>query len=140
MCIRDRFTISYGGNEPRVVAERAVTSEGIAFQDEPPTDVIAETSTEPGLPITTLRQNYPNPFNPVTTLEFRLGRRSPWHLGIVNITGQFVTDWSGVDGPGSLALRWDGRDRFGRKLSSGVYFYRLSTPSRSISKKMMLLK
>ena len=123
-----------------VLVERAVTSEGIVFQDEVPTDVIAEASAEPGLPAATLFQNYPNPFNPITTLEFHLERRSAWRLEIVNITGQLVTDWAGIDGPGSLSLKWDGRDRLGRKLSSGVYFYRLSTPTGSISKKMMLLK
>ncbi len=134
------FTISYGGNKPLVVVESAVTSGGIVFQDEIPTDMIAEASAEPGLPAATLLQNYPNPFNPITTLEFHLGRRSHWRLEVMNIAGQLVTDWSGVNGPGSLSLMWDGRDRLGRRLSSGVYFYRLSTPTRSISKKMILLK
>ncbi|MCK4302248.1 MAG: hypothetical protein KAW91_05715, partial [candidate division Zixibacteria bacterium] len=64
------FTISYGGNEPLPMAERAVTSEGIVFQKEVPTNVIAETAAEPGLPTATLRQNYPNPFNPSTTIHF----------------------------------------------------------------------
>jgi hypothetical protein len=46
----------------------------------------------------------------------------------------------GVRGAGPHDAQWDGRDADGRALASGVYFYRLSTPGRSESKKMVLLK
>jgi len=105
------------------------------------TDVVDNPSNETNLPaIANLRQNYPNPFNPSTTIEFYLPVRTGWRIEIINLKGQVVTEFSGIGGPGSMVLPWDGQDNGGRPVSSGVYFYRLTTGEHCSSKKMLLLR
>jgi len=106
-----------------------------------PMDVIENPGNEANLPATArLRQNYPNPFNPSTTIEFYLPVRTAWRLEIINLKGQAVTEFSGVGGPGSMVLLWNGQDNGGRPVSSGVYLYRLQADDFVDTKKMILLK
>ncbi|MBD3347782.1 MAG: T9SS type A sorting domain-containing protein [Candidatus Eisenbacteria bacterium] len=89
-----------------------------------------------------LRQNTPNPFNPVTTIRFSVpsgaGRVS---LDVYSVTGRHVARLLGEElsaGPHSIV--WDGSDDLGRKVSSGIYFARLSTDEKTQTIKMTLLK
>jgi flagellar hook assembly protein FlgD len=43
-------------------------------------------------------------------------------------------------GAGAHVTTWDGRDDQGERVASGVYFYRLTTPTFSQTRKMVLLK
>jgi hypothetical protein len=89
-----------------------------------------------------LQQNYPNPFNPSTTISYDLGVDAHVTLTIYNILGVAVKVL--VDGYQSAnsgyTVVWDGTDRNGLVVSSGVYFYRLSAGEFSETKKMMLMK
>ena len=88
-----------------------------------------------------LLQNYPNPFNPSTTIEFRLPEASQVSLTIYNVLGQQVRALvAGVKPSGTHTIEWDGRDDNGSTVQSGMYFYRLQTPSYTDSRKMTLLK
>ncbi|HOP07756.1 MAG TPA: T9SS type A sorting domain-containing protein [candidate division Zixibacteria bacterium] len=83
-----------------------------------------------------LSQNYPNPFNPITTIEFSLPRAGHTLLEVYNILGQRVVTL--VDAnlqAGSHQVEFDGDSQ-----PSGVYFYRITSPEGSQTKKMMLLK
>lgn len=83
-----------------------------------------------------LFQNYPNPFNPTTTISFTLPNRSSVRIDIINIKGQIVDVRNlGIMPSGTHEIEYDASS-----LSSGVYFYRLATDNKSISKKMVLLK
>ena len=89
----------------------------------------------------TLLQNYPNPFNPETQIRFELPKISRVTLQVFNSLGQRVRIL--VDehlSPGRYSTKWDGRDDFGRSLSSGVYFYRLDAARFSRTQRMLLLK
>jgi outer membrane protein assembly factor BamB len=88
-----------------------------------------------------LEQNYPNPFNPATTISFALPEQSQVRLSIYNVLGREVAVL--VDGSlpaGSYSRVWDGTARSGDRVSSGLYFYRLTTDEVELSKKMLLLK
>jgi hypothetical protein len=123
------------------VVVRVVRFQSGKIEFEAPTDVTDNPSNEENLPAAArLRQNYPNPFNPSTTIEFYLPVRTTWRLEIINLKGQVVSEFSGVGGPGSMALPWNGQDNGGRPVSSGVYFYRLVTGEHCSSKKMLLLR
>lgn len=88
-----------------------------------------------------LAANYPNPFNPETTIEFELQIKSEITLTVYNLAGQLVkTLVSGTYNAGVNSVKWDGKDSAGNKVSSGVYFYRLSTNGFEQSKKMILIK
>jgi probable HAF family extracellular repeat protein len=88
-----------------------------------------------------LGQNYPNPFNPSTTISFALPERTHVVLDIYNVLGQRIRgllDESETAGIHSVV--WDGRDGSEHTVSSGVYFYRITTEKFSASRKMLLLK
>lgn len=91
--------------------------------------------------VTRLYANYPNPFNPNTTISFDLAAEGEVDLRIFNLRGQLVqTLCHSSLGIGHHRLIWNGTDSTGRKVSSGVYFYRLKTPDYSNSRRMILLK
>jgi len=100
-----------------------------------------EEGDSPSPLVTSLRQNYPNPFNPSTTISFVLGTESEANLDIFNARGQLIRSFR-YDrlARGLHSLDWDGKDNTGRTVSSGLYFYRLRTPEKSLVNKMLLLK
>jgi spore coat protein A len=84
----------------------------------------------------------PNPFNPRTRLDFELPRRARVRLDVFDVSGRLVaTLVDGLRAAGPGTIDWDGRDRTGNAVASGLYLYRLSVEgSGSISRKMVLLK
>jgi len=88
-----------------------------------------------------LLQNYPNPFNPTTKIPFDLARSGPMSLKIYNLIGQEVrTVVSGHFDTGKYTVDWDGKDRAGHSVASGVYIYRLESPGFRMSKKLLFIK
>jgi photosystem II stability/assembly factor-like uncharacterized protein len=83
-----------------------------------------------------LYQNFPNPFNPSTIIEYRLTSRQQIKLQIFNILGQEISSLvNELQNEGSYKINWNPG-----KISSGVYFYRLTTPSQGIVKKMLFIR
>jgi hypothetical protein len=83
-----------------------------------------------------LQQNYPNPFNPTTTISFLLPKESKINLSVYDINGQLVSRiFDGNMNAGKHSITWSGNN-----LSSGVYFYKLTTNGFSDTKKMLLVK
>jgi hypothetical protein len=88
-----------------------------------------------------LKQNYPNPFNPVTTIEYVVARGGPVRLVIYDVEGRVVRVLvDGVRRAEPHAVRWNGMDDEGRPVASGVYFYQLSAPDVTVSRRMVLLR
>jgi len=110
------------------------------FYDECITD--CETETDNRLPDNfALEQNYPNPFNPDTRIQFALPRAADISLEVYNIMGQKVRTLAARHlRAGVHEVAWDSRDESGRRVSSGIYFYRLKTPVYETTRKMILLK
>jgi len=78
-----------------------------------------------------LEQNYPNPFNPTTTIRFSLPHREHVTLKVFDVLGREVATL--VDGeinPGEHSVVFSGKN-----LASAVYFYRLTTPTFSQTKR-----
>jgi hypothetical protein len=94
------------------------------------------------LPVfTTLKSNYPNPFNPETTISYDIAEETDVTLDVYNIRGQKVkTLVNERMKPGYNSVIWNGKDDNNRNVASGVYFYRLKTSDKTLTKKMMLLK
>jgi polyhydroxybutyrate depolymerase len=88
-----------------------------------------------------LSQNYPNPFNPETVIEYQLPRAADVEISIFNLQGQkiatLVQDYRTA---GSHKIIWDGKDKSGQQVASGVYLYQLKTGKFMEMKKMMLLR
>ncbi len=91
-----------------------------------------------------LLPNLPNPFNPATEIIFELpddfGGRV--ELSIIDLAGRRVRTL--VAGPlraGLHRVRWDGRDRRGVEVASGVYFARLRAEgSPPVTRKLTLVR
>ena len=89
--------------------------------------------------------NYPNPFNLETTISFSVPQNSDFvNLDIYNIKGQkvkqLISDSANQLSAGQHSVVWDGNDSHNKRVSSGIYFYRLETESKTVTKKMLLLK
>ena len=92
--------------------------------------------------ITELKGNYPNPFNPMTTINYSVSfDTARLDLKIYNVKGQLVrTLHSGYHHKGNYQIVWDGKSDHGSSVSSGVYFYRMTTPDYDKINKMMMVK
>jgi len=89
----------------------------------------------------TLLQNYPNPFNPTTTISYFLPEAAKAKLDIYNLKGQLVKTLVNVDqAAGKHHAIWNGKDSTHRDVASGVYLYRLSSPNKTLTKRMLLMK
>jgi hypothetical protein len=92
---------------------------------------------------TRLEQNYPNPFNPSTRIGYEVenGVKGRVTVTVYDVTGARVR--SLVNEPAQAGLHtvvWDGRNERGMAVGSGIYFYRLTTPAHTLTRKMVLLK
>jgi len=88
----------------------------------------------------TLSQNYPNPFNIETHIPFNLPEDAPVGLEIINVLGEVVFKESRPYGAGYHNYLWRGETNDRNNLPSGVYFYRLTIPSGTLTRRMILLK
>ncbi len=88
-----------------------------------------------------LEQNSPNPFNPITTIRLSGPGGRAIRVAVYDVHGEaVVTLFDGVSPGGTVDLQWNGRDAAGQPVGSGVYFYRLETGGRTITRKMLLIK
>ena len=87
-----------------------------------------------------LSQNYPNPFNPSTTIELSLPSNSDWTINIYNINGSLVREFNGSNEAGVIKVEWDGTNKSGTKVASGIYLYKVIASDFTETKKMILLK
>ena len=84
---------------------------------------------------------YPNPFNPFTSIQYRLPNAGKIDLKIYDLMGREVRRLvNGFTSAGTQSVVWDAKDNLGNPVSSGVYIYRLTTESKMLSKKLILLK
>ena len=95
---------------------------------------------------TELLANYPNPFNPETWIPYRLAEDAFVTLTIYDLSGQVVRTLdvghriAAVYESRSKAIHWDGRNRLGERVASGIYFYTLTAGDFSITRRMVILK
>ncbi|MEZ4386804.1 MAG: FlgD immunoglobulin-like domain containing protein [Candidatus Krumholzibacteriia bacterium] len=89
----------------------------------------------------TLRGAAPNPFNPRTQVFFNLASTGEVRLAVHDARGRLVAVLAdGVLAAGDHAVAWNGTDRTGRRLGSGVYFARLEAGGLTRTAKLMLVK
>ncbi|ODS29784.1 MAG: hypothetical protein SCARUB_05114 [Candidatus Scalindua rubra] len=88
-----------------------------------------------------LNQNFPNPFNPYTTITYTLTKSGHVRLDVFDLLGNKVKTLTNKrQNPSSYSLKWDGTNDSGMKVSTGLYFYRLTTEDLVETKKMIFLR
>jgi len=117
-----------------------------------PSDKTIEVIVPPAQPVEPipkvfrLLQNYPNPFNPETWLPYQLFDNSSVVIRIYDMKGQIIRvldlgqKKAGYYVTKGKAAYWDGRNSFGQKVASGMYFYHLKAGDFSAGRKMVIVK
>jgi len=106
-----------------------------------PVSITVQGNVPPVLPtVTSMKNAYPNPFRAPgnTNIEVALKAGENGIITIYNISGQVVKTIS--VGEGEHVIPWNGQDSNGKTCGSGIYFYKLRTPSYSQTYKMVIMK
>lgn len=83
----------------------------------------------------------PNPVQEQAEFRFGLDKSCRVSLEIFNVLGQHVqTLLSGTVPAGNHSAKWNGRDDNGRKVSSGVYIYRLVAGEKTATRRFTVVK
>ncbi|MBD3373980.1 T9SS type A sorting domain-containing protein [candidate division KSB1 bacterium] len=86
-------------------------------------------------------QNFPNPFNPETKIRFQLPKDLDTRIAVYNLQGQLVRMLiKATITAGYHEILWDGRDEQGKRVASGVYYYRIEAGPHDEMRKMVLIK
>ena len=85
--------------------------------------------------------NYPNPFNPSTMIRYYLPEVGKSEVNIYNIKGEKVICLrNGVEEAGWHECEWEGKDRNGKNMSSGIYLMQVRSKDMVVNGKLNLLK
>ena len=93
-----------------------------------------------------LLANYPNPFNPETWIPYQLSEPADVSVSIYSVNGHLVRrldlghQSAGVYRSRSRAAYWDGRNAFGERVASGLYFYTFTAGDFTATRKMLIRK
>jgi hypothetical protein len=110
------------------------TPTGQKPEENPPTSVEEIPGVIPNA--YSLEQNYPNPFNPATLIRFSIPEQGLVSIKVFNLLGEEVaTLVNGELSTGNYEVSFNGA-----KLSSGIYFYTITTDNFVATKKMILMK
>jgi hypothetical protein len=99
-------------------------------------NIVTEKERSPENRTLVLYPNRPNPFNPITTISYVLPKRESVMLSIYDVSGKLVDNLvNEVEEAGQHDVVWDASG-----VASGVYFYRITTPSGTFTRKLVVLK
>ena len=85
--------------------------------------------------------NSPNPIVSQTTIKFALRKDTNVAIDIYNTKGQKVrTLVNDKMEAGNHSVIWNAKDNSGKKVSSGIYFYKMKAGKYTATKKMILMK
>jgi hypothetical protein len=81
-------------------------------------------------------ENYPNPFNAATTINYGISEACHVRIDLFNMMGQHLeTLIDSYKQPGTYSAVWHASD-----FASGAYFYKITTESQALTRRMMLVK
>lgn len=87
--------------------------------------------------------NYPNPLKDLTTIRFYLSNKSDVKIMIYDVNGRIVwqKEMRNYETKNGLnEIIYDGKNESGLKISNGVYFYKIITDKKTITKKLVIMK
>jgi len=122
--------IAYGINEPEMLANMQLAQQKY-------NQLTSVESDQNNIPAEfALEQNYPNPFNPLTKISYQLPQSGFVNLKVYNTLGKEVATLVNEEkSAGKYSVNFNAGN-----LSSGVYFYKLTSNNFSQINKMLLVK
>jgi len=120
----------YNGNFPEIYYKRGVYRVGVERNE-----TLAGISSEIGVEVLS------NPFQSEARVLYWLNQEGFIDLSVYNIEGQITRVLKrGISGPGRCRVVWDGLDRYGKEVGSGVYFIRLTAGGKEVTKRVVKLR
>ena len=116
------------------------------YSEDASRHITLKVSAAPAATRTLLAQNFPNPFNPETWIPYVLASDAHVTIKIFDVRGNLVRrldlgyQETGLYMEHSDAAHWNGRDSFGQKVASGLYFYTLQAEGFMATRKMVIMK
>ena len=119
---------TFGGMVPIASISQIVLDEALSNDDIIPSGI-------------SLSQNYPNPFNPQTMIQFTVPNISNVSINIYDLNGKLIdVVTNSVYSQGTHSVTWDGMNLNNETVSSGVYLYKMITPSITLAKQLTLIR
>ncbi|MCK4353298.1 T9SS type A sorting domain-containing protein [candidate division WOR-3 bacterium] len=88
-----------------------------------------------------LYSSRPNPAKKNVIISYELPKEAKISFKVYNVTGRLVKVLkTGIQKPGFYTIKWNGKDKEGKLLPSGIYFYRLKAGKFISTKKLILLR
>ena len=139
----NKLKINYEVYQDTWVLVNKLTKEEYPLTNAGTIDIVGEVSgftlkmEHASLPVQyALSQNYPNPFNPVTSISYSVPSEGSISLKVFDLLGEEVAAIvEGEHQSGNYTVQFDGS-----QLSSGVYFYKLTSRDYTLTKKLILMK
>ena len=133
-CLLKISVFDFDGNEGFDVSDSNFTIGKVAEVDQKIGTLIVPVDFE-------VEQNYPNPFNNSTVIPFFLPKNSYVKVEIFNLNGQKVRSLAAENFPsGFHRLSWDSTEDSGKKVSSGIYLYRIDALGQIAIKKFLYVR
>ena len=117
---------------------RVLMQNVIQWLEDRPVKIEPETAIASRIELLT---NYPNPFNATTRIRYRLVTEGLVRICIYDIKGNLVkTLVNERKEAGLYELNWNGVDRFGHSVASGVYFLKIESEHSTRNRKILLVR
>ena len=88
-----------------------------------------------------MAQTPPNPVSRQTRIAFTIYDEAAVQLDVYDLRGRLVRNlWTGSRSPGSYTEAWDGTDRAGSPVPSGVYLCRLQAGPDVVTRKVSIIR
>ena len=132
--------------ETVVIGAEGATGIALGGTTRVPAGLAAPSLSSVGSVENTLLANYPNPFNPETWIPYQLSASADVSVSIYAVDGCLVRrldlghQVAGVYRSRSRAAYWDGRNEFGERVASGLYFYTLTAGDFMATRKLLIRK
>jgi hypothetical protein len=145
---KSSIIIESSNNITKLIASKIETVSGGKLIKEIGQDVASEKSVDVsdgfdnGLPTEfVIEKAYPNPFNPTTRIRYGVSTPSAVNVAIYDMTGRLVSDYEiGEKAPGWHEFTWQGTDKHGQQVSTGMYFVTMRAGEHFQKQKVTFLK
>lgn len=135
------MAIEYTSGETAV--RRTIEGSGsVVIRDGEIGSIVLRIAAGGGIPgAFSLGQNYPNPFNPATALTYSLPADNRVSIRVYDLIGREVRTLVDGERPaGTFTAVWDGMDRNGFAVPTGMYIVRMTAGTFSAARKVVLMK